>query len=182
MKRVLKRLDRVHEKLAATVAPLDEAMFARQPADGGWSVAQIIQHLALVEDRVIKELQKEVSRPPRKVSFIKRFVPTRIVSSRLMRVKAPPAVNPEASAGPAAVNEIPSKASAIANYNRARYDLKNLCATHGNDRFRQIVFKHPFLGEIDGVATVSFVGYHEQRHYKQIREVLKKLGAAMKRN
>jgi len=28
---------------------------------------------------------------------------------------------------------------------------------------------------IDGVATVSFVGYHEQRHYKQIREVLRKL-------
>ncbi|MBA2703334.1 MAG: DinB family protein [Blastocatellia bacterium] len=175
MKHVLKRLDRVHEKLAATVAPLDEVLFARQPADGGWSVAQIIQHLALVEDRVIKDLEKEMSRPPRKISFIRRFVPTSIVSSRLLRVKAPQAVNPEANAGPAEVNVLPSKASAIANYNRARNDLKNLCATHGNDRFRQIVFKHPFLGEIDGVATVSFVGYHEQRHYKQIREVLKKI-------
>jgi hypothetical protein len=53
--------------------------------------------------------------------------------------------------------------------------LKNLCATQGNDRFRQIIFKHPFLGEIDGVAAVSFIGYHELRHYKQIREVLRKL-------
>jgi hypothetical protein len=25
------------------------------------------------------------------------------------------------------------------------------------------------------VATISFVGYHEQRHYKQIREVLRKI-------
>ena len=25
-------------------------------------------------------------------------------------------------------------------------------------------------------ATVSFIGYHEKRHYKQIREVLRKLG------
>jgi hypothetical protein len=175
MKRVLKRLDRVHEKLMATVAPLDERLFAQAPAAGSWSVAQIVQHLALVEDRVIKDLEKEVSRPPRKVSFVRRFVPTSIVSSRLLRVKAPQAVNPETNAGPAEVNEIPGKADAIANYNRARNDLKNLCAAHGNDRFRQIVFKHPFLGEIDGVATVSFVGYHEQRHYKQIREVLKKL-------
>lgn len=175
MKRVLKRLDRVHEKLMATVAPLDEVLFAQAPAAGSWSVAQIIQHLALVEDRVIKDLGKEVSRPPRKVSFAKRFVPTSIVSSRLLRVKAPQAVNPETNAGPADVKEIPGKATAIANYNRARNDLKTLCATHGNERFRQIVFKHPFLGEIDGVATVSFVGYHEQRHYKQIREVLKKL-------
>jgi len=38
-----------------------------------------------------------------------------------------------------------------------------------------VVFKHPFLGEIDGTATISFIGYHELRHYKQIREVIKKL-------
>jgi hypothetical protein len=175
MKRVLKRLDRVHQKLTAAVAPLDESLFMQPPADGGWSVAQILQHLRLVEERVIKDLEKAVSRPPRKVSFIRRFVPTSIVSSRLLRVKAPQAVNPEASDGTADVIAIAGKEEAIANYNRARNDLKNLCATHGNDRFRHIVFKHPFLGEIDGVATVSFVGYHEQRHYKQIREVLRKL-------
>jgi hypothetical protein len=175
MKRVLKRLDKVHQKLVAAVAPLDESVFMRPPADGGWSVAQILQHLYLVEERVIKDLEKALSRPPRKVSFVRRFVPTSIVSSRLLRVKAPQAVNPEANAGPADVTAIPGKDEAVANYNRARNDLKNLCTTHGNDRFRQIVFKHPFLGEIGGVAAVSFVGYHEQRHYKQIREVLGKL-------
>lgn len=175
MKRVLKRLDRVHEKLMATIAPLDEGLFAQAPAVGSWSVAQIIQHLVLVEDRVIKELEKEIYRPPRKVSFVRRFVPTSIVSSRLLRVKAPQAVNPEASAGETEVNEVPGKAVAIANYNRARNDLKTLCANHGHDRLRQVVFKHPFLGKIDGIATVSFVSYHEQRHYKQIREVLKQL-------
>ncbi len=175
MKRVLKRLDRVHEKLTATVAPLAEGLFERQPADGGWSVAQILQHLCLVEERVSKDLEKAVSRPPRKVSFVKRFVPTSIVSSRLVRVKAPQAVNPEARAESEEVSAMPGRDEAIANYNRARNDLKNLCATHGEDRFRQIVFKHPFLGEIDGVAAVSFVGYHERRHYKQIREVLGKL-------
>ncbi len=175
MKRVLKRLDKVHEKLTATVAPLAEGLFKRQPADGGWSVAQILQHLCLVEERVTKDLEKAVSRPPRKVSFVKRLVPTAIVSSRLVRVKAPQAVNPEAKAGLEEVTAIPGKDEAIAKYNRARNDLKNLCATQGNDRFRQIVFKHPFLGEIDGVAAVSFIGYHEQRHYKQIREVLRKL-------
>lgn len=171
MKRVLDRMDRVHEKLMAAVSPLDERVFAQPPAAGSWSVAQIIQHLALVEDRVIKDLGKEVARPPRKVSFVKRLVPTSIVSLRLVRVKAPQAVNPETNAAPA-------KVAALANYNRARNDLKSLCATHGNARFRQIVFKHPFLGEIDGVATVSFVSYHEQRHYKQIREVLKQLKTA----
>jgi len=173
MKRVLKRLDRVHEKLTATVAPLPEGLFQRQPADGGWSVAQILEHLCLVEERVMKDLEKAVSRPPRKVRFVKRLVPTSIVSLRLVRVKAPQAVNPGAK--PEEVIACRGKDEAIANYNRARNDLKNLCARQGNDRFRQIIFKHPFLGEIDGVAAVSFVGYHELRHYKQIREVLRKL-------
>jgi hypothetical protein len=175
MKRVLKRLDKVHEKLTATVAPLDEELFARQPANGGWSVAQILQHLSWVEERVIQDLEKAISRPPRKISFVRRFVPTSIVALRLVRVKAPQAVNPETPAEQEAAIALPGKNEAISNYNRARNDLKNLCVTHGNNRFRQIVFKHPFLGDIDGIATISFVGYHEQRHYKQIREVLRKL-------
>jgi len=174
MKRVLRRLDKVHQKLNATVASLDEELFARQPADGGWSVAQVLQHLCLVEERVIKDLEREMSRPPQKIRFVRRFVPTAIVSSRLVRVKAPKAVNPETNAG-SDVIEITGKEDAIANYNRARSDLKTFCATHGGDRLRHIIFKHPFLGEIDGVATVSFVSYHEQRHYKQIREVLRRL-------
>ena len=183
MNRVLKRLDKVHEKLAATIAPLDEELFARQPANGGWSVAQIIQHLCLVEERVIKDLKKAIARPPQKIKFIKRLVPTSIVSSRLVRVKAPQAVNPEANPGPSDLTVLPpGKEAAIANYNRARNDLKNLYVTNGHDRFRQLVFRHPFLGEIDGVATVSFVGYHEQRHYKQIREVLKNLDRGAKNN
>ncbi len=52
---------------------------------------------------------------------------------------------------------------------------KNCVQPTAEDRLKQVVFKHPFLGEIDGTATISFIGYHELRHYKQIREVIKKL-------
>jgi hypothetical protein len=70
----------------------------------------------------------------------------------------------------------PERDRAIENFDQTRSNLKSLCAAHGPDRFRNLIFKHPVMGEIDGVATVSFVGYHEERHYKQIREVLRKLG------
>jgi hypothetical protein len=123
MKRVLKRLDTVHEKLTATVASLDENLFVRQPAGGGWSVAQIIQHLCLVEERVIKDLEKAISRPPRKISFVRRFVPTSIVASRLVRVKAPQAVNPETIAKKEFGIVLPGKDEAIANYNRAHIEI-----------------------------------------------------------
>jgi hypothetical protein len=166
MNRSLKRLDTVHQKVIETVSPLEAGLFSRQPSKAEWSVAEIVQHLCLVEERVIKDLEREIARAPQSVGFLRRLVPTSIVSSRLLRVKAPKAVNPLA---------VLEKDVAIENFNRARNSLKQLCATHGHDRFRKLVFKHPFLGDIDGVATISFVGYHEQRHYKQIREVLKKL-------
>lgn len=168
MKRVLRRLDSAHQKLTDAIAPLDATLFSQRPAKDEWSVAEIVHHLCLVEERVIKDLEKSLAGEPQQISFLKRLVPTAIVSSRLLRVKAPKAVNPF---------EAPEKETAIRNFNSARNNLKEFCATHGKNRLRQIVFKHPFLGDIDGVAAISFVGYHEQRHHKQIRETLKKINA-----
>ena len=168
MKRVLKRLDSVHEKLVTCVTALEPAVYAQPPADGEWSVGEIVHHLCLVEDRVIKELEGAIAKAPRRVPFLRRFIPTSIVSLRAIRVKAPKAMNPI---------DAPDRELAIENFDRARANLKTLCDTHGPERFRNLVFKHPVLGEIDGVATVSFIGYHEKRHYKQIREVLRKLAA-----
>lgn len=165
--RPLKRLDSVHQKLVNTVTPLDSKIFSQRPSDDEWSVAEIVHHLCLVEERVIKDLERAVAKEPQRIGFVRKLVPTFIVASRLLKVKAPKAVNPIA---------VPEKNKALENFDRARQTLKALCATHGKDRLKKVVFKHPFLGDIDGVATVSFVGYHEQRHFKQIREVLKKLG------
>ena len=166
MKKILRRLDSVHQKLLGTVSQLEPEIYSRRPTEGEWSVAEIVHHLYLVEDRVTQELEGAIGRAPQRVGFFRRLIPTSIVSVRLIRVKAPTGMNPL---------NAPSKEVAIENFDRARQSLKSLCAAHGNNRFRNLVFKHPFLGDIDGVATVSFIGYHEQRHYKQIREVLRKL-------
>ena len=166
MNRALRRLDTIHSKLLDTIVLIDDSLFSRSPSENEWSVAEIVHHLCLVERRVVKELEKELAGPPRKLPALRRLVPTSIVASRLVRVKAPKAMNPT---DPPAKNEI------IENYNAARSKLKELCATHGHQRLKQVIFKHPFLGEIDGRATISFVGYHEIRHFKQIKEVLKRL-------
>ena len=166
MKNALKRLDAVHQELINTISPLDPKLYSERPAEGEWSVAEIVYHLCLVEDRVTQELEAAIAREPRRVAFLRRLIPTSIVSLRLLRVKSPKAMTPL---------DAPSRDLAIENYDRMRSNLKTLCDTYGEERFRNLVFKHPFLGEIDGVATISFVGYHEQRHYKQIREVLRKL-------
>ncbi|MGH9426721.1 MAG: DinB family protein [Terriglobia bacterium] len=167
MNKTLRRLDSIHSKLVSTITPIEDPLFSRSPADNEWSIAEIVHHLCLVEERVIKELETELANPPRKIGILRKFIPTSIVASRLLRVKAPRGVIP--------LNP-PARAEVIVNYDAARSRLKELCSTHGRNRLKQIIFKHPFLGEIDGIATISFIGYHELRHYKQIREVIKKLG------
>ena len=166
MKRVLTRLDSTHRELLAAVEPLDEAILTRRPAETEWSIAEIIKHLRLVEERVIEELGRALERPPAQLGLLRRLVPTSIVASRLIRVQAPKAVVP--------VNP-PDKITNLAEFNRVREELKQLCQNHGKERLNQATLKHPFLGPISGVAAVSFVGYHERRHFKQIREVLKKV-------
>jgi hypothetical protein len=166
MKKALKRLDKVHQKLISEISPLAPNVYAERPAAGEWSVAEIVHHLCLVEGRVTKELEAAIASEPRRVGFFRRLMPTSIISLRLIRVKAPKAMNPL---------DAPDREQAIENFGRTRSNLKTLCAAYSEERFRNLVFMHPFLGEIDGVATISFIGYHELRHYKQIREVLRKL-------
>lgn len=166
MKRTLKRLDSVHARLSAAISATHSRLFSERPAQNEWNIAEVIQHLCLVEERVLEELQKSLDGPPAKVGFLKKLVPMRIVSLRLIRVKAPRAVRP---GNPPAMDEL------IKNYDRARANLKKLCAKYGRERLKKVSVKHPFLGVIDGAAAVSMVAFHEQRHYKQIREILKKL-------
>ena len=44
-----------------TVAPIDADHFRRRPAENEWSVAEVLHHLYLVEDRVINELEKALA-------------------------------------------------------------------------------------------------------------------------
>jgi uncharacterized damage-inducible protein DinB len=167
MKNILHRLDTIHDRLLTTVTPLEVEIYQRRAAEDEWSVAEIVHHLCLVEERVIKDLDRALQQEPRQPALLRRLIPTSIVASRVLRVKSPKAVVPTSP---------PEKGVAIDEYNNARDRLKDLCARSGEQRLRSTTFKHPFLGEISGVATVSFVGYHEKRHYKQICEVLRKLG------
>jgi uncharacterized damage-inducible protein DinB len=166
LNRTLAKLDSIHGKLLNLVAEVDDEDFPRRPSENEWSVAEIIHHLSLVEQYVLNSLQQSLAQPPQRLPFLRRLVPTRVVAFRLIRVKAPRPVQPL---------QPPPRDRLIENFNATRANLKALCEQQGSARLRQVIFKHPFLGPLDGTATVSFIGYHEVRHGKQIREVLKKL-------
>ena len=167
MKRILNRLDSVHQKLSTTVAAIDSNLFPKRPSENEWSVAEVIQHLLLVETRLLTGLELALHAPPARVSPLKKLIPLRIVSVRLFRVKAPKAVEP--------LKSLPKEES-LSSYNDVRARLKQFCIEYGRRQLNQTSIRHPFFGNINGVTAVSMIAFHEQRHYRQIREILKKLG------
>ena len=167
MKGTLKRLDTVHDKLSTAIRTTNPDLFFKRPSDDEWCIAEVVQHLCLAEQHVLKDLRKGLQTGSAKVGFLKKLIPMRIISWRLVRVKSPRAVSP---------NDPPAMDVLLKDYDQVRVDLKQLCVESGSDRLKDIRFKHPFLGDIDGRAAVSMIGFHEERHYKQIREILKKLG------
>jgi hypothetical protein len=166
MKGTLKRLDTVHEKLAVAIRTTNPSLYSKRPGENEWSIAEVVQHLCLVEERVLEALKKNLEKGPAKVGFLKKLIPMRLVSHRFIKLKAPQLVTPN---NPPAMDEL------LSNYDQVRGRLKGLCVEYGSERLKAVTIKHPFLGDIDGVAAVSMVNFHEERHYKQIREILKKL-------
>jgi hypothetical protein len=167
MQRVHRQLDRVHRQLLDAIAPLDAEKFARRPAPGRWSVAEVVHHLCLVEQRIMQQLEHELTQPPGRVPLLNRLIPYRLlVGCRVRRVRAPKAVEP--------LNP-PPKEIAIENYNRQRDQLKAFGNQHGRSRLSRIVLEHPFLGDFNGLKAIAFLGHHERRHYKQIREIIEQL-------
>lgn len=171
MKGTLKRLDTVHEKLSVAVRNTNPNLYSKRPAENEWSIAEVVQHLCLVEERITEALEKSLERGSPKVGLLKKLIPMRIVAHRFKKLKAPKMVTP---------SDPPAMDENLKNYDRARGRLKQFCAECGPERLKAMSVKHPFLGDIDGLAAVSMLNFHEERHYKQIREILKKLEATDK--
>ena len=168
MKSTLKRLDAVHRQLASTVAAVDPALLSKRPAENEWSVAEVVEHLCLVEGAVMGNLKSKLDQPPVKVSFLKKLLPMRIVSLRVKRLQAPKIVQPS--------QDLPPMDELLKKFDTIRADTKDVCLNEG-ERLSGICFKHPYFGDMDGAAAVSMVAFHEQRHLKQIRQILKKVSA-----
>jgi hypothetical protein len=167
MKRTLTKLDSTHERLIRTVSSLDRQTFETRPGSEFWSISEVVYHLSLVEEKVLRALeksrQKENGKP---IGILNRLKPISLVGVRTFKVKAPKLVEPLSP---------PGKDSVLSKFELSRSELKQFALATGTRGLRHTSFRHPFLGTIDGIGALSFLHHHERRHLKQIKEILRKL-------
>lgn len=171
-------LDSLLATLAADRATLRAAVDAvppqfrdERPATDGWSVAQVLEHLAIVEERAVTIVADLAAQAP--ATDASRALPPSAfdrsaLRDRTQRIEAPAPIQPTGTVDADAAWE---------RLTRSRSALASALAAAADRDLGAVTRVHPRLGTLTGWQWVAALGGHEERHAAQIREIAAQHGA-----
>ena len=160
------RMEAVREEIYRAVAGKSDSELLAPPPDGGWSAAEVLDHLRAAEGSLVRALKKFEKGEPTRVPKRRVVVPRADVAVLL----AHPVHGAEArTSAPARGGESEEVLEALRT---SRRDLLALADRMGESRFAAMIFPHFLLGRFSGVTWFRFLGSHETRHLGQLRRVL----------
>jgi hypothetical protein len=162
-------LDAQRTVLRTAVDSVPSALRERRPAEGRWSVAEIIEHLAIVEKRVAARiaasigearglgLGAETSHAP-----ILPTVDVPAIVNRGRKITAPEAIRPTATLTTDDAWRALEASGAI---------VRGVLSDADGLAIGMLAMPHPVLGTASLYQWFVFIGAHEARHAAQIAEV-----------
>ena len=162
IEKATRSLCETRDALVEATAGLSPSQWEFKPAADCWSVAEIVEHVALIEERVKLLIGKMGDAPAPEPDWdrarLDDLIP-REIPKRTSRVQAPPHVLPTGRwSGPEAVEQFIQK----------REHTIGLLAAPA---LRGHVLPHPIFGPWDGYQWILATGAHSARHTGQILEV-----------
>jgi len=160
------RMEAVRAEIYATVSGKSDAELLMSPPGGGWSAAEVLDHLRAAEGSLVRALTKlekgQPTRVPRaawwyRVPMSPFFWRIRFKAPRLVRPRPRAEVNPE---------------EVLESLRTSRRDFLAIADRMGEERFAAMIFPHFLLGRFSGVTWFRFIGRHETRHLGQLRRAL----------
>ncbi len=166
LKRAREEMVAVREEILGAIAGVPDERLLRPPPGGGWSVAEVLDHLGTAERKLVKGLVKvergELIRLPRRVWYYR--LPMAPFFWNL-KFRAPGRIRPRPRS-----ELVPSEV--LAGLAASRRDFLACADRLGPEGFSRLLFPHFILGRFTGLAWFRFVTRHERRHLAQIRRVL----------
>jgi hypothetical protein len=143
---------------------LSDAQWKFKPAADRWSIAEIVEHLALVENVMVQRIFPSIEKAPapaaeRDPKPIDGMILTK-VGDRTTKFQAPPFVTPTGRWAPS---------EALDHYLADRGQTVAFVTTTPD--LRHHVVDHPAFGSLDGYQWILAIAGHSVRHTKQILEV-----------
>jgi hypothetical protein len=164
--------NQTHDRVLAVTQGLSEAQFRFKPAPDRWSIAEILEHMVMTEERIlgpVRELLAQAPAPPadHDCRLIDSIVFSKI-PDRTIRAKAPEAIQPTGQWTLAATCHRFS-----ANYRR----LHDYVATTSDLRAHAIeapplrAITEGAFSIMDAYQWAIAVAAHDERHVRQILEI-----------
>jgi hypothetical protein len=174
--RLAETMDYVEEKrreLFQSFEGVDGDRLCRRAAPDRWSVAEILEHLRMVESGVARLITKRVGQAKEAglgeekstASVMPSFNPYSAMLERAV-MQAPATVQPRANI---------DISDALEGLESSREALRAAVVSASGLALGEIKHTHQILGELDLYQWLIFVGQHEGRHRKQIERTLKSI-------
>ena len=160
----VKYLEQTRDGVVAATKGLSPAQMNFKPAPDRWSVAEVLEHIALAEDFIFQNITTKIMQAPagaadRDTAKIDAMV-VAMIPDRSHKAQAPGPLVPTGRWTPSAALEhfMNSRARTI-TYLESTPDL------------REHVVDSPLKQPLDGYEWLLFISAHSERHTKQILEV-----------
>jgi len=165
----LDALERRRDLLLAELGALPPEELAHRSAPGVWTLAEVAQHLMLVERGTARILAARADKPPIPRGRLDplRRLGMRIILGRI-RFKAPmPQILPEPGMTLPEVRE---------EWDRVRASLRTTLAHVTAARLDRPIFKHPLAGVMSVPETLDFLARHHDHHLRQVARLKRARG------
>jgi uncharacterized damage-inducible protein DinB len=164
--RALAYLAETRENLLRSTKNLSPTQLQFKPAPDRWSVAECLEHIAIVEGFILSAINSTLQQPPGsfKSAMSDDVLDERLkkATERATRVKAPANLEPT---GRRPHDQLHSEFDAV------RKRTADFVSTT-NAPLRQSGFPHPLMGNLDCYQWVLLIGGHGERHRAQAEEVM----------
>lgn len=138
---------------------------ARRPAEGAWSINEVVEHLVIAEELSLRLLEKEA--PAERGNALRSTFRIHLIRAVFrylsVRIKAPS--TRLLPSGTASLDEL------AARWGEARCRLAGYLGGLTADTARARPFRHPLAGWITPAQWVDFIGSHVLHHQGQIARV-----------
>lgn len=168
---ILTSIDETRRRLLARVESLNETEGETRFSPDVWSVAEIVEHLLISEDGVMKLIRMMLAKAEAADGDAKemgrRFEPVSIdhFTERSLKEKyeAPEFIRPRGGV---------SLADSIAKMQQMRATLHGMRPRLEAADLTNARYPHPIFGPLNAYQWILFLGAHEERHLRQIETIL----------
>jgi hypothetical protein len=161
---LLRYLAQSRERLLEAVQGLSEEQRRFRPGVGRWSVADCLEHVAILERGVLQKIRKVLPAAPQPRAGVPDDLILAGIPDRSVRFRSPREALPR--------GRWTDFAELLRQFEAARERSLRFAAVTQSDLRGHFFAHHPQLGELDCYQWLLFVGAHSERHARQAEEVI----------